>query len=225
MAPPDDRDKSAPDDGDKAGDKARDKARDKASTDLRQRRAEVSRQAIREAVTKLLVTEHPASLSVPAVAAEAGVSVRTVYRYFPTKQDLLDDVAEIQQRRADTMVNGRQDLFDNPGAYLEALWTDFETDLEAVRAQHLSPLGREIRGRRRDQFREGLRVRMAKAFPDAPEEQRHQLADLVMTVMSSATFLELHERLGHSGADAARMAWWAARAMQKQFAEDGGMDQ
>lgn len=217
MAPPDDREKpttnGGPDDTNPAG------------TDLRRRRADVSRQAIRDAVTKLLVTEHPASLSIPAVAAEAGVSVRTVYRYFPTKQDLLDDVAEIQQRRADSMVNGRRDLFDNPGAYLEALWTDFETDLEAVRAQHMSPLGREIRASRRDQSRHEIHHRLATAFPETPEDQRIQLGDLIMTVMSSAAFLELHERLGHSGADAARMAWWAARAMQRQFAADGGMDQ
>ena len=192
--------------------------------DLRRRRAEVTRQAIRQAVEGLLVDEHPAALSIPAVAARAGVSVRTVYRYFPTKQHLLDDVAEIQQRRADEIMDGRQDLFDRPGQYLATLWTDFERDVEAVRAQHLSPVGRDIRLRRLEASRAQMLVRLDKAFPEASAEDRSDLGDLIAMVMSSSAFLELHTRMGHSGPDAARLAWWAARAMQKQFKADGGLE-
>lgn len=193
-----------------------------ATTDLRRRRAEVSKQAIRDAVGSLLLNDHPASLSIPAVAAEAGVSVRTVYRYFPTKQDLLDDVAEVHQRRADKLLNGRQNMFDAPADYVLALWTDFEQDLEAVKAQHLSPLGAEVRAARLKEFRADVRLRLDKAFPDTPQQSRDELGDLIIMVMSSSTFLDLHSRLGYSAADAARMAWWAVRAMQKQFAADGG---
>lgn len=191
--------------------------------DLRRRRSEVSRQAIRDAVTDLLRLEHPAALSIPAVAAAAGVSVRTVYRYFPTKQDLLDDVAEIHQRRADALMNGRDDLFDDPGRYLEALWSDFEKDLPAVKAQHQSELGGDMRQIRMLQTKQGLDVRLDKFFPDVTEEDRADLSDLIMMTMSSAAFLDLHTRLGRSGPDAARLAWWAVRAMQKQFAADGGL--
>lgn len=201
---------------------AGDTAPSAAPEDLRRRRAEVSRQAIRDAVAALLLNEHPANLSIPAVAAHAGVSVRTIYRYFPTKQDLLDDVAEIQQRRADAMVDGREDMFDRPEQYLTAMWSDFETDVEAIRAQHLSPLGSDLRARRLEKLQSEMHVRLDKAFPDSTAKDRQDLADLLVTIMSSATFLELHDRLGHSGADAARMVWWAARAMQKQFAADGG---
>ncbi len=191
--------------------------------DLRRRRAEVTRQAIREAVEGLLVDEHPAALSIPAVAARAGVSVRTVYRYFPTKQDLLDDVAEIQQRRADEIMDGRQDLFDRPGRYLATLWTDFERDVEAIRAQHLSPVGRDIRLRRLEALRSQMQVRLDKAFPQASTKDRADLGDLITLIMSSSAFLELHTRMGHTGPDAARLAWWAARAMQKQFKADSGL--
>ncbi|MEM9656038.1 MAG: TetR/AcrR family transcriptional regulator [Actinomycetota bacterium] len=191
--------------------------------DLRRRRSEVSRQAIRDAVTDLLRDTHPATLSIPAVAGAAGVSVRTVYRYFPTKQDLLDDVAEIQQRRADAMVNGRQDLYSNPDRYLEALWTDFENDLPAVKAQHQSQLGSEIRRSRLGQTRPGLDERIDRTFPDATDADRADLADLVVLLTSSSAFLELHTRLDRSGPDAARLVWWAVRALQKQFTADGGL--
>lgn len=191
--------------------------------DLRRRRAEVSRQAIRDAVAELLLTEHPANLSIPAVAKAAGVSVRTVYRYFPTKQDLLEDVAEVQQRKVDALSNGRENMFENPGAYLTAMWSDFEQNVEAIRAQHLSPLGAELRNNRLVKTREGTINRLEKSFPDAPDQDRQDLADVMITMMSSAAFLELHTRFGRSGPDAARLAWWAATAMQKQFAADGGI--
>lgn len=193
------------------------------AVDLRRKRSDVSRQAIRDAVTRLLADEHPSTLSVPAVAAEAGVSVRTVYRYFPTKQDLLDDVAQIQIRRADAMFEDREALYNNPRRYLETLWTDFENDVEAIKAQHRSDLGADIRLTRSKTVRAGLDVRLNEAFPDAPDQDRQDLGDLIMTVMSSAAFLDLHTRLGRSGSDAARMAWWAVLAMQKQFEADGGM--
>jgi AcrR family transcriptional regulator len=184
----------------------------------------VSRQAIREAVVELLRTEHPAALSIPAVAERAGVSVRTVYRYFPTKQDLIDDVGLIQRDRVDTLMEGRGGLFDNPGEYLAALWTDFERDLDAVKAQHLSPLGEEIRARRMEKHRTAVRRLIDRQHPDCPEADRRDLTDLILMLMSSSAFLDLHVRMGRSGAEAARLAWWAARAAQKQFAAEGGID-
>lgn len=193
-----------------------------ATQDLRRRRAEVSRQAIREAVAALLLEDHPANLSVPAVAARAGVSVRTVYRYFPTKQDLLDDVAEVEQRRADAMVDGRQDMFERPDQYLHALWSDFENNVEAIRAQHLSPLGADLRALRLQKLKAEVQIRLEKSFPDADPDDRRDLGDLVMMVTSSTAFLELHDRMGHSGPDAARIAWWAAEALQRQFDAQGG---
>ncbi len=184
-----------------------------AKQDLRRRRAEVSRQAIRDAVAALLLEDHPANLSIPAVAARAGVSIRTVYRYFPTKQDLLDDVAEVQQRRADAIVDGRQDMFERPDQYLSALWSDFEDDVEAVRAQHLSPLGADLRRRRLEKLQAGVEIRLAKAFPDADQDERRQLGDLIMLVTSSAAFLELHDRMGWDVDDAARMSLWMVEAL------------
>ncbi len=211
------------DEGSDGSDRTAAKPEGAAAADLRRRRADVSKQAIRDAVATLLRTEHPATLSIPAVAAEAGVSVRTVYRYFPTKQDLLDDVAEVQSRRADAIMEGRGGLFENPGEYLVALWSDFENDLEAVRAQHLSPLGSAIRARRMERFRADLRVRIDERHPETSDQDRADLTDLIMMVLSSSAFLDLHTRLGRSGPEAARLAWWAARAMQKQFATDGGI--
>lgn len=194
------------------------------SVDLRRRRAEVSKQAIRDAVAELLRHEHPATLSVPAVAERAGVSVRTVYRYFPTKQELLDDVAFVQTRRTEELMGDSEAMFESPGDYLRTLWSDFERNVDSIRAQHRSPAGAELRQRREQHFRGSVRKRLDERHPETSEADREGLTDLIMVIMSSSTFLDMHDRLGRSGADAARLAWWAARAVQKEFAAAGGID-
>lgn len=190
----------------------------------RRTKADLTRQAIRDAVSDLLLKQHPAKLSIPAVAEAAGMSVRTVYRYFPTKQDLLDDVVEAQQRQADAILDGRSELFDDPGAYLVALWSDLETDIEVIRAQHISPIGGELRANRMQKLRAEISVQIDKAYPNTPADDRRDLCDLVMMITGSAAFLDLHTRLGHSGADGARLAWWAVRAMLGRFEKDQGID-
>jgi len=190
---------------------------------LRAERTEVTRSAIRDAVRALLDEEHPTTVSIPAVARRAGVSVRTVYRHYPNKQALLDDVAEIQRRRVDAMMDGRADLFDDPSVYLPALWEDFAADLDAVRAQHASPAGADIRRRRLTDSRGQVIKRIEEAYPDASGDDHEALADVIILLTSSSAFLELHDRLDRSPAQAARLAWWAARAVQKQFHRDGGI--
>ncbi|MET0459499.1 MAG: TetR/AcrR family transcriptional regulator, partial [Ilumatobacteraceae bacterium] len=56
----------------------------------RKEHAEATRLGILGALVDLIVEEGPGTISVPQVAARAGVSVRTVYHYFPTKEALFD---------------------------------------------------------------------------------------------------------------------------------------
>ena len=55
-----------------------------ASPTLREAHRADTRERIVHALGEQLTEEHPAALSVPAVARRAGVSVATVYRYFPS---------------------------------------------------------------------------------------------------------------------------------------------
>jgi AcrR family transcriptional regulator len=114
-------------------------ARDDSSQETRQR--------IVDAVAALVTEEHPATISVPAVARRAGVSVATVYRYFPNKGQLLDAATEVGHRRTSAEFAGRR--------------------LDAV----------------------------------------------VELLVSSATFLELHDHLGLDAGDAAAHVSWAVRTL------------
>jgi AcrR family transcriptional regulator len=60
----------------------------------RKAQAEETRRRILSALVDLLVHDRPATISVPQVAKRAGVSVRIVYHYFPSKEALFDAVLE-----------------------------------------------------------------------------------------------------------------------------------
>src|SRR4051794_25144774 len=65
----------------------------------REQQAAQTRELILGAVVRVLAGGL-ADVSVPAIAREAGVSVRTVYRHFPTKRDLLLALGEHMDRQA-----------------------------------------------------------------------------------------------------------------------------
>lgn len=60
----------------------------------RKAQAEETKRKILLALVDLVVAERPATISIPQVARRAGVSVRIVYHYFPTKEALFDSLTE-----------------------------------------------------------------------------------------------------------------------------------
>ena len=180
---------------------------------LSDRRTEVTRSAIVDAVVECLEQDHPASLRMDDVARRAGVTVRTVYRYFPTKQALLDDVAEIQRRRVEAMSGSARALYDDQATWLPALWRTFGDDIASVRAQHRAAVGATLRATRLEESRRGVRTTLAREHPTLTEEQLDRLVDGVIAVTSSSMFLELHDRMGWDVDDAARMSLWMVDAL------------
>src|SRR5438128_11954459 len=60
---------------------------------LRDRQAEQTRELILQALTEQLADAGLKDFNIPRLAQRAGVSVRTIYRYFPTKDALLEEFA------------------------------------------------------------------------------------------------------------------------------------
>ena len=61
---------------------------------LRERQAAVVRDAILDALAVRLETEDPEDIALPQVAQDAGVSTRTLYRYFATREELFAEAGD-----------------------------------------------------------------------------------------------------------------------------------
>ena len=65
-----------------------------SGSSLRERQAAVIREAILDALASRLDGDDPDDVAMPQVAADAGISLRTLYRYFPTREAMFDAVGD-----------------------------------------------------------------------------------------------------------------------------------
>jgi AcrR family transcriptional regulator len=188
--------------------------------DIRAQHRAATREQIIEAVHDVLTEESPATLSMPRVAARAGTSLRTLYRYFPTKEALIDAASQSFEV-SPAQVGGRIGL-DNLAEYLRIQWSQFSSSVAAVRAQHMTPAGRAMRDRRLPRQRAGVRAELAEHV-DLPEHELDLLTDLVVAALSSSMYLELVDRLGHAEDEAARLAAFAVNAIVDHAKHEGAI--
>lgn len=164
---------------------------------LRDAHKRATRARIVEAVAELVAEAHPASISVPAVARRAGVGVATVYRYFPTKEALLDASAMVLGDDAKlTSLDAYPSTFEEAATLLPDQFAAVARQLPLARNQLSSPLGRQLR-QVRWQAKQASLVRALAGSgidPDSPEGRR--LAAIADVLTSSTAVLELHDKAG-----------------------------
>jgi AcrR family transcriptional regulator len=150
-------------------------------------------------------------LSIPAVANEAGVSVRTVYRNFPTKRDLLAALNDHLDRRIGFALppdlRSPEELLDHLCDYFHAL----DGMDEVMRAARLSPIAQEAR----QDHAGGMSLKHeAIANAIAPFTRclrgpdRTRLFNVISTLFSQFTLQRMKDDLGLSAAEAADTVAW-----------------
>jgi len=156
---------------------------------LRSQQMELTKTRIIDAVIELLAEGHPAAISVPEVSRRSGVSIATIYRHFPTKEQLLDATAFAGVPPREEVLRRDPDP-DNLGPFLERTWADLERIEPMIRAQLSTRLGQDVRTRRtRNRDAVGIEVLARKGFdPDRDETRR--LARLGAMLTSSAVYLD-----------------------------------
>jgi AcrR family transcriptional regulator len=193
-------------------------------SDLRTRQREATQELILETAQQMVVETHGWTMSMDQVAERAGVSRRTLYRYFATKTDLLDAASRqwADPRLDEDRPGPRLDELEH---YLSRQWNELHENLPALLAQRQSASGREIRARWVPRARNMAERELSRVLDAGREdiEGVSELSDLMITLMSSSTFLELVDRLGRTPEDAARIAAWGAEAIVERARRDGGM--
>ena len=164
---------------------------------LRDAHTRATRARIVRAVADLVAEAHPASISVPAVAKRAGVSVATVYRYFPTKEALLDASAMVLGDDAKlASLDAYPSSFEEAAALLPDQFAAIARQIPLTRNQLASPLGRELRQVRWQAKRAALARALAGSGIDPESHAGARLAAIADVLTSSTAVLELHDKAG-----------------------------
>src|SRR5689334_20356371 len=136
---------------------------------LREQHANATRVRILSAVADLLEADTAEELTVPRVAAASGVSLRTIYRYYATREELLEAAGrwigdELFRHPYPRNLDETAELFRVGCA-------DFDERPGLVRVLALSQLGREARGHRREERLRSIRQALRDEFGDLPEQE------------------------------------------------------
>jgi AcrR family transcriptional regulator len=178
---------------------------------LRAQHAMATRERILGAVADLLEHGDAEELTVPAVAEASGVSLRTIYRYYPTREELLeaagrwigDDLLKHPYpRNLDEVANlyqeGARDFDERPGL---------------VRALALSQLGQRVRGYRRRERLEAISRALRAELTELSEPDLRQAEAVLAYLHNMLAYTTLREENGLSGAEIGEAVGWAIRTL------------
>jgi AcrR family transcriptional regulator len=178
---------------------------------VRERNRLATKEAILGAAAELLVEENASALSVPAVSEKSGVSIRTIYRYFPTKADLVEAVGLIDDP---AITAGPLPSVDGTDlhAWLRRGWSD-DVQTPMLRAQLRTSAGVEVRRERRSRHRLFAYAVLDRWGIEAEGQAREALADLLLLLTGGATRFEMTDVLDSPVDRAAAAAAWAVEAV------------
>src|SRR3954471_6626744 len=179
------------------------------SSPLRERQTAATRSVILGALAAELPAGSVEDFSVARLAQRAGVSERTIYRHFPTREALLDGLSEwYNERVADFPDDVAADAI---APTIARVFADFDTHESLARAVLASPGGREMRQRARAARLARLDAALAPVLERADPERAAGARALIFALCSAHTWQSMRDEGRLDGAAAGRAV---ARAIQ-----------
>ena len=184
---------------------------------LRREQAEQTRARIVAAALDLIVGGVE-GLTMQEVAKAAGVALRTVFRHFPTRDDLLDATWQaLQVRMGDTP---DLETMDELAGFLPVLFARYGAMEDHIRGAMFAQTFVSSRQRLGSDRARKVRRAVAAQFTGGDERSRVMAASAAYTLTVPLVSIVLKEAFGLSSPEAARASAWAIRALAAAYAEN-----
>jgi AcrR family transcriptional regulator len=184
---------------------------------LRREQAEQTRSRIVDAAVELVVGGAE-GLTMQEVAKSAGVALRTVFRHFPTRDDLLDAVWLVLLAR----MGDAPDLetLDDLTRFVPELVDRYGAMEEQIRGVMFAKTFVSSRQRLGSERARKMRKAVAAQFTGGDERGRAMAASAAYTLTVPLVSIVLKEACGISSVEAGRASAWAIRVLAKAYAEN-----
>lgn len=188
---------------------------------IRDEQRDLTRERILHALADRIARDGIADFSVQDVADDAGVSHRTVYRHFPSRDALLEALsvfldAELGRRGAPGVPHDLETLRRGP-----LLVFPYLDDLETLaRAMVVLSQGGQIRSRAQEERTRAFQRLVDEAFPHVDAAQRGRAAAVMRHLNGSRTWFELREVFGMTGQEAGEAAAWAVGVLVDEMTKN-----
>jgi AcrR family transcriptional regulator len=184
---------------------------------LREKRATQTRERILDGLVHVMAHNGIGELSIPLVARQAGVSIPSVYRYFPTKRDLVSALDDYAHRKG-SFTLAEFPPMETPEDLARTIPLQFERR-EAIEATLSAAMNSRLGyAMRRPEFEERAKV-FAKALQPAAKtlsrKERQFLTDVVFVLSSFACVRAFKDYLGLNTDEASSRVTWAIRMLAR----------
>lgn len=178
---------------------------------LRDRQAAVIREAILDALAARLDHDDPDDVAMPQVAADAGISLRTLYRYFPTREAMFEAVGDhvVARLGLPGQIEGADDIAP---VFLESARRGAQSP-QLVRAMLWTRLGRRARSAHRPRRVEAITAALAEVTSHLPPAEARRRTGAIVYLTSLPAWITVSEECGLSAEDARLGVAWAINTL------------
>jgi AcrR family transcriptional regulator len=181
-------------------------------SDLRAEQAEETRSRIMDATVRVMAGG-VASVSIPAVAREAGVSVPTVYRHFRTKPDLLAALYPHLVSRVGLYEMTPPSSVEEFRTTIRAIFDRLDAFDDLTRAAVASPAAEQARSATMPDRLRMSRQLVESMAPDLSGSDHDRIARVMVILTTSASLRTWRDHVGASVDDATDDVEWALRSL------------
>jgi AcrR family transcriptional regulator len=191
-----------------------------SSVSLREQHAMATRERILSAVAELLEQGEADDLTMPGVAAASGVSLRTVYRYYPTREELLEAVGRWIGDELLRLPIPRD--LDEVADQFQAACRQFDDRPGLVRAMALSQVGQRVRGYRRHERLDAIGQALQAEVGGLSARDRRAAEAVLGYLHNMLAYTTIREETGLSGAEIGDATAWAIRTLVEDLRQRDG---
>ena len=153
--------------------------------------------------------------SIPEVAREAGVSVPTIYRYFRTKQELVEGLSAYVVRKAGLAAMQPPRSPQELVAMVREMYIRSEGMSDAMKMASVSELAQEIRKESIPMRLNMIEMALAPVLSSFSEQEQVYLVRMILLLTSSALIRAFDQYLDLAGTEAADTISWAIFALTR----------
>ncbi len=184
---------------------------------LRARQAALARTAVLQVLLRHLEAGDADAVSMDDLAGEAGVSRRTLYRYFPTRDDLLGAAAEwirddVLQLPVDIGEEGIVESFRRAA-------TRLEQHPRVARALLRTETGRTLRTGFRRARVDAIRDALKREVPGLARRDLERATGVLTYLCSSSAWITIQDESGLDALGAQAAVAWAIEALLARLRE------
>ncbi len=178
---------------------------------LRERQAQQVRELVLDTLIELLETGSPEDISMEQIAELAGISKRTLYRYWPSRDLLFASAGEqvMAQLEIDQDVTDAEDLAN----YFEETTRKWEGHLGLVRALVRSSVGQAVRAGHRLRNETSMRAALNELTQGIPADEVKRVTALIIFLCGSASWVRLADEMELTPKEARQALSWGIEVL------------